>query len=247
MSNIDYLDGYIYHMVHLENLRNIFERRALLSKEKVLQEKIVYHSIANEEVQGFRDRIFIWDFSKQKFRSLHSYVPFYFAIRPPMLHNKYTKGVQDKITIFEVSRSILRDRGVLFTNGNASNQQLSKYRDEKVGIVPATVFREECQREYRPNGPYRTGVNRSDFFSDVTFLERLDWDGINDIRYIESLEEYIRVRHAEVLVPDLLPLGRVEGIVVKTRDMVQAVNALIDECGLTGRLPSAVCKPGLYF
>ena len=90
-------------------------------------------------------------------------------------------------------------------------------------------------------------MNRSDFFSDVTFLERLDWDGINDIRYIESLEEYIRVRHAEVLVPDLLPLGRVEGIVVRTRDMVQAVNALIVECGLTGRLPSAVCKPGLYF
>jgi len=38
-----------------------------------------------------------------------------------------------------------------------------------------------------------------------------------------------------------------QGIVVRTRDMVQAVNALIVECGLTGRLPSAVCKPGLYF
>lgn len=247
MSNIDYLDGYIYHMVHLENLRNIFERRALLSKEKVLQEKIAYHSIANNEVQGFRDRIFIWDFSKQKFRSLHSYVPFYFAIRSSMLHNKYTEGVQDKIIIFEVSRSILRNRGVLFTNGNASNQQLSKYWGEKVGIIPATVFGEECQRKYHPNGPYGTSVNRSDFFNDVTFLERLDWDGINKIRYIESPEEYIRIRHAEVLVPDLLPLGRLEGIVVRTRDMVQAVNALIVECGLTGRLPSAVCKPGLYF
>src|SRR5260370_39320057 len=95
MSNINYLDGYIYHMVHLENPRNIFQRRALLSKEIVFQEKIAYHSIANDEVQGFRDRIFIWDFSKQKFRSLHSYVPFYFAIRPPMLHNKYTEGIMD--------------------------------------------------------------------------------------------------------------------------------------------------------
>lgn len=247
MSNINYLDGYIYHMVHLENLRNIFQRRAILSKGKVLQEKIRYHSIANDEVQGFRDRIFIWDFSKRSFRSLHSYVPFYFAIRPPMLHNKYTEGVQDKIAIFEVSRSILKDPGVLFTDGNASNQQLSKTGGERVGIVPATVLREECQRKYHPHGPYGTSTSRSDFYSDIAFLDRLDWDGINDIRYIESLEEYIRVRHAEVLVPDLLPLGRVEGIVVRTRDMVQAVNALIVECGLTGRLPSAVCKPGLYF
>jgi len=59
MSNIDYLNGYIYHMVHFANLQNIFLRRALLSKEKVLQEQIRYHSIANDEVQGFRDLRFL--------------------------------------------------------------------------------------------------------------------------------------------------------------------------------------------
>src|SRR6266705_7213941 len=101
MSDVNYLDGYIYHMVHFDNLRNIFQRRAILSKQKVFQERILYHSIANDEVQSFRGRIFVWDFSIQKFRSLHSYVPFYFATRSPMLHNKYTEGVQDKIVIFE--------------------------------------------------------------------------------------------------------------------------------------------------
>jgi ssDNA thymidine ADP-ribosyltransferase, DarT len=244
---MNYLDGYIYYMVHFDNLRNIFQRRALLSKDKVLQEQIRYHSIANDEVQGFRDRIYIWDFSKQKYRSLHSYVPFYFARRPPMLHNKYTEGVQDKIIIFEISRFILKDQGVLFTNGNASNQQLSKSRGERVGITPASVSRGECLRRYYPGGPYRTNASRSDFYGDVIFLDHLDWDVINNIRRIDPLEEYIRIRHAEVLVPDLLPLGRVKGICVRMQDMVLAVNALINECGLTGRIPTAIFKPALYF
>lgn len=242
-----YLDGYIYHMVHFDNLRSIFQRRALLSKEKVLQEKIPYHSIAYEEVQTLRDRIYIWDFSRQKYRSLHSYVPFYFATRTPMLHNKYTEGIQDKIAIFEVSRVILKDQGVLFSDGNVSNQQLSKYRGERVGITPITVSGRECIRKYRPGGPYGTNISRSNCYSDVSFLEQLDWDGINNSRFIDPFEEYIRIRHAEALVPDLLPLGRVEGIVVRTRDMVQAVNALLEECGLIDRIPPAASKPQLFF
>jgi len=244
------LDGYVYHMVHFDNLRNIFQRRALLSKEKVLQEKIHHHSIANDEVQGFRDRIYIWDFSRRKFRSLHSYVPLYFATLTPMLHNKYTEGVQDTIVIFEVSRSILKEEGVLFTDGNASKQQLSdpeKHIREIVRIIPATISNTSCRRMYHPNGPYGTSLSRSNFYADVSFLERLDWDGINNLRYIDSFEEYIRVRHAEVLVPDLLPLGRVAGIVVKTREMVKAVNALLEDSRLAGRIPSALRKPWLFF
>ncbi len=42
------------------------------------------------------------------------------------------------------------------------------------------------------------------------------------------------------------PLARVL-VVDDEQDMMQAVNALIEQCGLTGRIPSAVCKPGLYF
>lgn len=246
MSNVSYLDGYIYHMVHFDNLQNIFQRRAILSKQRVFHERIHYHSIANDEVQGFRDRIYIWDFSRQKFRPLHSFVPFYFATRPPMLHNKFTEGVQDKIVIFEFNRSILTDPGVLFTNGNASNQQLSKFRGEKVGITPATIGK-ECIRTYHPGGPYGTNANRTEFYSDLSFLDRLDWDCINNVHRVDPLEEYIRVRHAEVLVPDIVPLGRVEGIFVRTRDMMQTVNILIEECGLTGRIPAALRRISLYF
>ncbi len=246
MSYVNHLDGFIYHMVHFDNLRNIFQRRAILSKQGVLQERIHYRSIANDEVQGFRDRIYIFDFSKKRYRSLHSYVPFYFATLPPMLHNKYTQGVQDKIVIFALGRSLLGEQGVLFTNGNASNQQLSKSRGEKVAIIPATIGK-ECTRRYYPGGPYGTNANRTDFYRDVNFLDHLDWDCINNKYRMDPPEEHKRVRHAEVLVPDILPLGQVRGIFVRTQDMVQAVNALIEETGLTGRIPAALRKISLYF
>ena len=63
MSDIDYLNGFVYHMVHFENLRNVFRRGALLAKERLVQEMIRPRSIANDEVQNLRDRIFIWNFS----------------------------------------------------------------------------------------------------------------------------------------------------------------------------------------
>src|SRR6478752_4248998 len=118
MLNVDHASGSIYHMVHFENLQYIFQRRAILSKEKVLLEGISYQSIAYENVQSLRDRIYVKDFSKQQFRPLHSYVPFYFATHTPMLYVQYRRGLQNEIVIFEVSRSILKDRGVVFTDGN---------------------------------------------------------------------------------------------------------------------------------
>lgn len=206
MAGINYLEGSIYHMVHYDNLANIFRRRALLSKEKVLDEKIAYRSIANDEVQGLRDRIFIWDVSKRLAKPLHSYVPFYFATQPPMLHNMFKRGIQDEIVIFEVSRSILQDPGVLFTNGNATKQQLAKYGKEKVFILPATAASPSCKRRYYPiDSHHQANSGCSELFADVALLDHLDWEGINNRRYIESRDEYVRIRHAEVLVPDMVP------------------------------------------
>ena len=247
MPEVDYLRGYIYHMIHFKNLQDVFLRRAILSKEKVLQEKIHYHSIAWEDVQDLRNRIFVWDFSQQRYRRLHSYVPFYFAVRTPMLHVQYRQGIQKEIVIFEVSRSILEEQGVLFTDGNASNQQLSKFAGEKIGIKPATTSDGRCHRKYHPAGPYGTNMSRSNYYADVAFLERLDWGIINDLYTIEDKKERTRIKHAEVLIPDLLPLGRVQGISVSTQNMVQDVNAVIAECGLAGRIPPAVYKPNLFF
>jgi hypothetical protein len=74
MAGINYLDGSIYHMVHFANLTNIFRRRALLSKLKVLEEDIKYRSIAFEDVQSLRDRVYVHSISERRNRLLHSYL-----------------------------------------------------------------------------------------------------------------------------------------------------------------------------
>ena len=79
----------------------------------------------------------------------------------------------------------------------------------------------------------------------MIFLERLNWDIINS-RWFSGDEEK-RIKHAEVLVPDLLPLGRVQEIYVSTQHMIQAVDTIIADSGLIGRIPSATYKPNLFF
>jgi ssDNA thymidine ADP-ribosyltransferase, DarT len=245
MSGINYLDGSIYHMVHFDNLKYIFKRRALLSKLKVLEEDINYHSIAFEDVQGLRDRVYVRDISEQRIRRLYSYVPFYFATLTPMLYVQYRNDIQDKIIFLEVNRSIMKDQGVLFTDGNASNQQLAKYSLEKVLIIPATSSNPSCYRKYTTGIPFGTNPNCSNFFSDPQFLENLNWDIINDRWFNE--DEKRRIKYSEVLVPDVVPFGRMQGIYARTQEMAQTVNVIIEECGLTGRIPSAVLRSELYF
>lgn len=247
ISSKNQLDGFIYHMTSFINLENIFQEGALLAKEILDQRGKFIDSIANDEVQDFRSRIYIWDFSKGNFRSLHSYVPFYFATRTPMLHNKYIEGVQEKIIIFEVGRSVLKDPGVLFTDGNAAIQQLSKFGAEKVYIIPAALVYSTCRREYQPDGPYGTSQNCSNLYNDISFLDQLDWDGINDRIWIDDLAEYRRIRHAEVLIPDRLSLDKVEGIFVSTKSMAQAVNAVIAKYPYSEYIPPATNMPNLFY
>lgn len=242
---MEYLNGSVYHMVHFDNLESIFLRRALLSKEKVVQEGTTYYSIAYDDVQGLRDRVFVWDAIGLKFRSLHSYVPFYISTHTPMLYVQLSQGIQDKIVIFEVSRQIIAEKGTVFTNGNATNQQLAKYGSEVADVMPKTLEKRECRRRYRPNGPHGKNSNCSDFYAHPTFLEELNWNIING-RYFSGTEQK-RVKHAEVLVPDILPLSKLLGIAVKNQAMVNEVNDLISQCNLMGRIPFAALKPHLFF
>lgn len=100
-------------------------------------------------------------------------------------------------------------------------------------------------RKYRPNGPNGSNTNRTEFYSDIMFLDQLKWDIINDRWFNDS--ERKRIKHAEVLVPDILPLGQLRGISARTQIIVQAVNKLIAKNELVGRIPSAGWQPNLYF
>ena len=242
---MEYLNGNIYHMIHFNNLESIFRRQALLSKEKVVQEKISYHSIANDDVQGLRDRIFVWDAVRHKLKSLHSYVPFYIANRTPMLLVQCAQGIQDQIVIFEVSRTIIQERGTIFTNGNASNQQLSRSGSEIASITPRTKKEEQCVRKYYPNGPCGTNPNCSDFYASPIFLEELNWLIING-RFFSGREQS-RVKQAEVLVPDMLPLSKVKAIAVNNQIMIKEVNKLLHQYKLANQIPFAILNKKLFF
>ncbi len=162
-----------------------------------------------------------------------------------MLYVQLKQGLQDKIVMFEVSRSILAEKGTLFTNGNASNQQLSKHGIETAYIMPKTIEKKVCRRRYRPDGPHGTNSNCSNFYDNPIFLEELDWSIINARDFSEP--EKARIKHAEVLVPNMLPLNKVKGIAVNKQTTAKEVNELISKCNLTGRIPFATLKTNLFF
>jgi ssDNA thymidine ADP-ribosyltransferase, DarT len=202
-------------------------------------------SIAYDSVQDLRDRIFIRDVVGQPYRKLHCYVPFYFAMYPPMSYVQRTRGILNDIVFFVVSRSILNDPSVLFTDGNASMQQLSRSSGERVGIVPATKS-EYCSRLYKPDGPYGTNQSFSNFYRDITFLGNLNWDIINSVYHMDPFEEDKRIRSAEVLVSDKLSLTNIQRIAVCTEKTAIAVRTIAKECGLAGFASFVTADPSLF-
>lgn len=246
MSDIEgYLSGSIYHIVHFDNLQSILEQGVLFSKERLIQKRITHASIAYDSVQGLRDRVIIWSPFHKKYRNLHSYVPFYFASRTPMLYVQYKRNIQQYIVILEIRRSIMHNEGVIFTDGNASNQQLSVKGSEKVMITPATGTYSPCTRRYYPDGPFGTNPCCSEIYADVQFLDRLRWDIIGG-KWFWS-DEYKRIKHAEVLVPDSFPLSLVRNIAVSTREMAQKVDQLTARFRKRFPVPYAIYQPTLFF
>ncbi len=167
-----------------------------------------------------------------------------------MLHVPHISAIQDQLVILEISRSMLQNKGVVFTDGNATNQQLTHFDTQCVAITPATLHRALCERRYYPDSnPHGINVNRSAVFADVAFLDRLEWDVIFDRpgrRFINEIEEYRRIRSAEALIPDKIGLDQIESIAVRSEAIVQAVNALVVSSGVAGQVPFATCKPHLF-
>jgi transposase len=97
----------------------------------------------------------------------------------------------------------------------------------------ATTSMNTCRREYLPgNRPYGTNSRCSDFYHDVVFLDRVNWAVINRLERVD-FEEYKRVVHAEVLVPDRFPLDEMQGICVSTKGMVDTVRAIFVDAGFS--------------
>jgi|SRR5579875_146477 len=241
-----YLDGYIYHMVHVKNLRSIFQQRVLLSKNMLRKRRIGYISIANEQIQNLRDRIRIQVFPDRQSFNLHSYVPFYFTSHTPMLSAIRNKVPLEQIAFLEVPRSILTKQGVIFTDGNATCQQLSMSGTEIVLITPASLHSPRCKRYYIPHGPYGTGESTSDFYSDITFLEKLNWRAIEGGYTGIGLDERRRIRCAEVLIPDAVPVSFIKHVIIYNAQVAQEVKADLARLNFKTITPSIIIGSAFY-
>jgi hypothetical protein len=250
MISSDYLTGHLYHMVHYNNLSSIFRQGMILSNNELTKRTLSHRSIAAESVQNLRKRIFIRESPGKEYRLLHTYVPFYFAVKPPMLYVQRDNDLQDELLFLEMRRAVIQEEHVLFTDGNATIQQLSDRDHQKVGITAISEHNVLCQRIYKDDStPHGTNPNRSDIYIGAQFLSRLYWDIINNPNIqtnLVSFEEHKRIRSAEVLIPDHVPLEMIQEISVKNHSLKNKVNELIVQYKLDGKIPFATVKPSLF-
>jgi len=115
VNNVEVLDQYkiscLFHMTHIDNVANILEH-GLLAHGNPYQRK----DISDCDVNNRRLRA-----EPIYHKPIHSYVPFYFNPRNPMLY--YRQNQQDDIVILILSKELILSKGALFTDGNASSDK----------------------------------------------------------------------------------------------------------------------------
>jgi len=108
---------YIYHMTHYENLESILVNGLLAHNNEFVDEHI-----DNAEVNDRRNKI-----EPIYHKNLHTYVPFYFNPKNPMLF--VNKEIQENIVILAFNKNLLFKEGIIFTDGNAAANKTKFYRD----------------------------------------------------------------------------------------------------------------------
>ncbi|MCY4546330.1 MAG: DUF4433 domain-containing protein [Gemmatimonadetes bacterium] len=118
---LDYyeIDG-LYQITHADHLQTIF-RYGLLSHNNAHELGLVQHDISNPDVQNRRAERCIGG------RPLHDYVPLYFNPRNAMLFDVLKKHAQEDIVFLRLSRKLMFQKGVWFTDGNATNKPTLSY------------------------------------------------------------------------------------------------------------------------
>lgn len=108
---------YIYHITHINNLGSILEY-GLQSHSNAF----VSSRIDNTSVNNRRDRI-----EAINGRNIHSYVPFYFNPKNPMLY--VNREIQDDIIVLAFDISLILKKDSLFTDGNAAVTSTEFFHD----------------------------------------------------------------------------------------------------------------------
>ncbi len=189
-------------MVLIQNLAHDL-RHGLYSKSKAIFDPD-YVGMGSPDVINRRDTALVKCYPDTV---VNDYVPFYFAVRTPMLYNIKTgrqvpqRPQEDVVYLCCRLTDLATDAFQwCFTDGNAA-----------------------------------VAITR--FFSDVKDLDQLDWRSIHtdDFRNENADGDIDRVRkkHAEFLVKDHVPIIHIRAIVVKTAEVQTKVKTLLAQSNLT--------------
>ena len=187
----------IYHITHVGNLAAILVAGGLKSYTVLRQAGASHTNIAHESIQDRR--------AKKRVPcgpggTLHAYVPFYFAPRPPMLYTLhrgnvtgYTEGQEPIIHMVSTAQDVV-DCGLrfVFTNGH--------------GIMILT-----------------------DFFDDLSALHQIDWKLMRSRYWADTGadQDRCRRRQAEFLVHQFFPWNLVKEIGVMNDQIGAKVRVII--------------------
>ncbi|MDE0502745.1 MAG: DUF4433 domain-containing protein, partial [Candidatus Poribacteria bacterium] len=111
----------LYYITHINNLHSILEK-GILSHERIEQLGLGYTSIYNEGVVSKRRNK-----STPGGESLWHYANLYFQPRNPMMYSIVSTRDKENLVVIGISKEVLYEHGVLFTDGNAANAPTQFY------------------------------------------------------------------------------------------------------------------------
>ena len=110
-----------YYLLPIEHLYEIYNSGKILCRDDAKDFLVV--DISDNNVQQLREKTL----DKIHSKNLHSYVPLYFRTKNAMFYKK--REILNSCAVLHVSRKIILNRGVVFTDGNATNLETKYYKD----------------------------------------------------------------------------------------------------------------------
>lgn len=204
---------FLFHFTAFKNLEKIFSLGAIKSKNLLRSENVIPVNIACNNIQDKRARTIV----DAQGRTLHDYVPFYFAPRSPMLYSIIHNNVpeaeetnQDNFVYLVSSVDDLCNQQFVFTDYQAIVTYASFYNDlsDLDKICWDLIF--EYPHLPKQNPPFRGYCK---------FFQNNDMDP----RYVKRKE----ARLAEFLVLSQVSIEKISLIVVKNQNMKDYVEKLL--------------------
>jgi ssDNA thymidine ADP-ribosyltransferase, DarT len=193
---VDVNNLWVFRIIHYQNLEYILQHGVYYRNNPNFPPN--YVNIGNPEIITSRDELPVACYPDTM---VNDYVPFYFAVRTPMLYNIHTgygveKHAQHEIIYLccKVSEIAASNLQWCFTDGNAAKRI-------------------------------------SEFYNDVADLDNLDWHSITTTDFrddnADGDPDRKRKKHAEFLIRNHLPIEFIQGIVVYNQVQHDYVAALV--------------------